>query len=118
MSSRIDAFKNSLNGLRLAWADDQSFRNTACQGAAGFVIATGITLYTHANIMHWLLLVGSLFPMVIIETVNTSIEAVTDKASPERHPLAKRAKDIGSSAVLLSRIFALMCWAVALTHIF
>ena len=53
-------------------------------------------------------------PILIVETINTAIEAVTDKASPERHPLAKKAKDIGSSAVLLARIYAIMAWSVVL----
>jgi len=86
---------------------------------AGVVIATGFKIFYQETIFMWLLLVGSLFPMMIIETVNCSIEAVTDKASPERHPLAKKAKDMGSAAVLLARIFAITCWGVVIkSHYF
>lgn len=106
----LRAFKNSLNGLKLAWAEDQSFRMTTGQFILGIVLATVMTLAATKGLGFWLLLTASLFPMWITETVNSSIEAVTDKASPERHPLAKKAKDIGSAAVLQARILAGVCW--------
>jgi diacylglycerol kinase (ATP) len=109
----IHAFKNSCNGLKMAWAEDHSFRNSVIQVGLGILIATIATWYYDLTLWIWLLLVGSLFPIVIVETINSSIEAVTDKASPERHPLAKKAKDIGSAAVLLTRIMAALCWIVA-----
>lgn len=113
----VKAFKNSCNGLKLAWAEDRSWRNTFLQFCIGTVAATFIFFNSNETILMWLLMVGSLFPMVIVETVNSSIEAVTDKASPERSALAMKAKDIGSAAVLLSRIFAILCWVVALSTI-
>lgn len=118
MPSPISAFKNSCTGLKFAWDEDQSWRITLYQAIAGFVIGSGICYHWSGNIFMWLLMVGSLFPMVIVETINCSIEAVTDKASPERSKLAKKAKDLGSAAVLLSRIFAILCWGVALTALF
>lgn len=114
MFSPIKAFKNSCNGLKLAWEEDRSWRNTLYQFIFGSCLATVLLFATSETIFMWLLMVGSLFPMVIVETINCSIEAVTDKASPERSALAKKAKDLGSAGVLLSRIFALMCWCVAL----
>ncbi len=114
MNKIYKAFLNSCNGLKLAWQDDHSFRHSALQVLAGIIIATALTIYLHANEYFWLLLVGSLFPIIIVETINTSIEAVTDKASPERHPLAKKAKDIGSAAVLLTRVLTLICWVVVI----
>lgn len=113
-----ESFKNSCNGLKLAWADDRSFRYTCWQAGLGAIIATVIAVTKHADDFIWLLMVASLFPMVIIEMVNSSIEAITDKASPEKHPLAKKAKDMGSAAVLLSRILAILCWAVSLCAIY
>lgn len=108
------SFQNSCNGLRLAWQEDHSFRTTAYQWGAGCILATWLVFSLDKSVFIWLLLIGSLFPMVIIETINSSIEAVTDKASPEHHPLAKKAKDIGSAAVLLTRILAAICWTVVL----
>lgn len=116
MPHPIRAVKNSINGLSVAWAEDKSFRYAFYQWFLGGVIATVLTIYWNLSVYTWLLLFGSLFPIIWLETINTSIEAVTDKASPERHPLAKKAKDIGSAAVLLARIFALLCWAVVLTE--
>lgn len=110
----LKAFKNSCNGLKLAFAEDQSWRNTFWQFCAGTVVASIIFFTSDETVFMWLLMVGSLFPMVIVETVNSSIEAVTDKASPERSLLAMKAKDIGSAAVLVSRCFAILCWIVAL----
>lgn len=114
MPKFFQAFLNSLAGIRYAFGD-RSFRNTFIQFILGLIIASWLTYDYHLHPYIWLLLVASLFPMVIIEAVNTSIEAVTDKASPERSLLAKKAKDIGSAAVLLSRILAIICWIVAFT---
>lgn len=110
----VRSFQNSCCGLGAAWREDTSFRRTVWQWIVGILIASGLTLYYDWSAYAWLLLVASLFPMLIVETVNSSIEAVTDKASPERHPLAKKAKDIGSAAVLLSRILTALCWIVVL----
>ena len=110
----LKAFKNSCNGLKMAFTEDRSWRNTFFQFCVGAVLASLIFFLSDESVFIWLLMVGSLFPMVIVETVNSSIEAVTDKASPERSALAMKAKDIGSAAVLVSRIFAILCWIVAL----
>lgn len=108
------SFKHSRDGLRTAWADDHSFRVSAVQFMLGFAIASLLLLLHEIGLITWLLLIGATMPILIVETINTAIEAVTDKASPERHPLAKKAKDIGSSAVLLARIYAILTWAVVL----
>lgn len=98
----------------MAWAEDRSWRHTFIQFVIGTIVASVIYTETNETIFMWLLMVGSLFPMVIVETINCSIEAVTDKASPERSKLAMKAKDMGSAGVLLSRIFAILCWAVVI----
>lgn len=115
MSNQIfRSFKNSCNGLKTAWREDHSFRNAAIQCAVAFLVATVMYFTQHIGIFYWLILIGAIMPILIVETINTAIEAVTDKASPERHPLAKKAKDIGSAAVLLTRIYAVLCWSVVL----
>lgn len=108
------SFKHSRDGLRVAWADDHSFRASLIQFVLGFVIATILLAMHEIGILTWLLLIGATMPILVVETINTAIEAVTDKASPERHPLAKKAKDIGSAAVLLTRVYAIICWIVVL----
>ena len=57
---------------------------------------------------------GSILLFLIVEILNSAIEAIVDRASPERHELAKRAKDMGSAAVLLSLINAALVWACVL----
>jgi len=108
------SFKNSCNGLRTAWAEDHSFRNAALQTLAAVAIATALEAFHVIGLFYWLILVGAVMPILVVETINTAIEAVTDKASPEHSPLAKKAKDIGSAAVLLTRIYAIICWIVVL----
>lgn len=95
-----------------AWSEDHSFRVSAMQFVGGFLVASLLLILHEIGVITWLLLIGATIPILIVETINTSIEAVTDKASPERHPLAKKAKDIGSAAVLLARIYAILTWIV------
>lgn len=113
----IRAFINSYSGLRSAWRDDASFRRTVWQVTAAMVLATLLTYQLDLTVGQWLILVASQFPIVVVELINTAIEAVTDKASPERHPLAKKAKDIGSAAVLITRLMALFIWATVLIDV-
>lgn len=60
------------------------------------------------------LLVSSLMGVLIVELLNSGIEAVIDRFSQERHPLAKKAKDVGSAAVFLSVLNALIVWGIIL----
>ena len=60
------------------------------------------------------ILIGSIILILIVEILNSAIEAVVDKASPEKHELAKRAKDMGSAAVLFSLLNAAVVWACVL----
>lgn len=110
----IRAFVNSTNGLRAAWKDDASYRRAVLQVGAGILVASALALWLDMRINAWLTLVASLLPILVVELLNTAIESVTDKASPERHPLAKKAKDVGSAAVLMTRLITLLCWSVVL----
>jgi len=60
------------------------------------------------------LLAGSVMGVLIVELLNSALEAVVDRVSAELHPLSKRAKDIGSAAVMLSLIACAALWATAL----
>lgn len=108
------AFTHSSHGLHSAWQDDASFRRTVWQVAICIILATLLTYWLNLSTGRWLVLVASQLPIVVVELINTAIEAVTDKASPERHPLAKKAKDIGSAAVLMTRLMALLIWIVVI----
>jgi diacylglycerol kinase (ATP) len=61
-----------------------------------------------------LVLVGVLVLVLIVEIINSALEAVVDRISLERHPLSKNAKDLGSAAVALSILLATMTWVVVL----
>jgi diacylglycerol kinase (ATP) len=65
-----------------------------------------------------LVLIGVLILVLIVEIVNSAIEAIVDRISLERHPLSKVAKDMGSAAVALSLLLALATWAVVLYNRF
>jgi len=65
-----------------------------------------------------LALIGVLVLVLIVELINSAIEAVVDRVSLERHPLSKNAKDFGSAAVLLSCLLAGATWAVVLFNRF
>lgn len=108
------AFINSKHGLRTAWREDASYRRTVWQVAAAIVVASFLAWWMPLSTGQWLVLVASQLPIVIVELINTAIEAVTDKASPERSKLAKKAKDVGSAAVLMTRLMTLLIWVVVL----
>jgi diacylglycerol kinase (ATP) len=56
------------------------------------------------------LMIGSLFMVLVIELLNSSVEAAIDRISFEHHDLSKRAKDFGSAAVMLALLIALIIW--------
>ena len=60
------------------------------------------------------LMVASVVLVLIVELINSGIESAIDRISPERHPLAKRAKDLGSAAVFLSLVNACAVWLLVL----
>jgi diacylglycerol kinase (ATP) len=60
------------------------------------------------------LLAGSVMGVLIVELLNSAVEAVVDRVSPDMHPLSKRAKDIGSAAVMLSLLTCAALWCTAL----
>lgn len=60
------------------------------------------------------LLIGSVLIVMIVEIINSAIEAVVDRIGPEHHELSGRAKDMGSAAVLLAIVIALITWGTLL----
>lgn len=78
------------------------------------VVAIPLALYLGQSGVDRALMIGSVFLILIVEILNSAVEAVVDKASPEKHELAKRAKDMGSAAVLLSLLNAAAVWAAVL----
>ncbi len=106
-----NALGYTVDGLRAAWTHEHAFRQEllAC---APFALAA----WTLPHLSLWVraLLFGSLLLILVVELLNSSIEANTDHITLERHPLAKRAKDMGSAAVFLAIANAAVLWACCL----
>lgn len=100
VSRIINAFFYSLSGLRAAYRHEAAFR----QELALALLLIPLTLILQISSVGKALIIASTLGVLITELVNSAIEAVVDRVSLEHHELAKRAKDIGSAAVLLSLI--------------
>ena len=106
----INALGYSKDGLAAAWKNEAAFREEVLLAAVAFPLA----FYLGQTGIERALLAGSILFILIVEILNSAVEAVVDKASPEKHELAKRAKDMGSAAVFLSLINAAAVWACVL----
>lgn len=100
------ALTYSLDGLRAALAHEAAFR----QELVLVLVLLPLGLWLGDDALERVLLVGSLLQVLIVEIVNSAVEAVVDRVSLDRHDLSKRAKDLGSAAVLLSIGLALWVW--------
>ena len=107
------AFFYSLNGLRSAIHNEAAFR----QEIFLFAILSVILFFLPLSITFKCLLFFANTIVLIIELINSSIESIVDMTSPEYHVLAKQAKDLGSAAVLISLILAIVLWASAIFFI-
>jgi diacylglycerol kinase (ATP) len=102
------AVKNSLAGFRVAIREESAFRQELV--LAAILIPCGLAVPVDP-VARVLLLVSVLF-VLIVELLNSSIEAAIDRISLERHELSRRAKDLGSAAVMVALGVCLMTWAV------
>ncbi|WP_291992570.1 diacylglycerol kinase [Candidatus Accumulibacter sp. ACC003] len=105
-----NALHYSLAGLRAAFVAEDAFRQEVL--LAAFLIPLALVLA--ADGLGRALMIGSVLLVLIVELLNSAIEATVDRISLEQHPLAKRAKDIGSAAVLLALLNVLAVWACVL----
>lgn len=100
----------SWKGLRAAWRHEASFRLEAYLSVVLFPLG----FWLGQDAIEKAMLCGSLILVLSAELLNSAIEAVVDKASPEFHELAGRAKDMGSAAVFLLMLNVMMCWGLVL----
>ena len=100
----------SRDGLLAAWRHEAAFRQELLLVAP--LLPLG--LYLGNNGIERAMLVGSLLLILIVELLNSAVEAVVDRVSAERHDLSKRAKDLGSAAVMLSLVNAAVVWGLTL----
>jgi len=102
------AFGYSLAGLRAGWAET-AFR----QEALAALVMLPLALWLGQSWVEVTLLAGTVLLVMVVELLNTGIEAAIDRIGPDWHELSKRAKDMGSAAVLLSLLLCAGTWAAA-----
>jgi diacylglycerol kinase (ATP) len=107
----IRAFGYSLQGLQHAWREEAAFRQEA--GLGIMVIPAG--LYLGNSGVERALLVSPMLLILVVEVLNSAVEAVVDRSGIERHPLAGMAKDMGSAAVMLSFVLLGTVWLLVLS---
>ena len=103
----------SVAGLRAGW-HETAFR----QEAVASLVLIPAAFWLSRSWVEAALLAGSVILVMIVELLNTGIETAIDRIGPEWHDLSKRAKDMGSAAVLLSLLICAGIWAMALFHRF
>lgn len=103
----------SIQGLRAGW-HETAFRQEAILAMALVPLA----FWFGQNWVETSLLAGSVLMVMIVELLNTCVESAIDRIGPEWHDLSKRAKDMGSAAVLLSLLLCAGIWLSAIWHRF
>lgn len=103
------AFGYSLAGLRAGW-----FETAFRQEAVASIVLIPAAFWLGRSWVETVLLAGTVMLIMIVELLNTGIETAIDRIGPEWHDLSKRAKDMGSAAVLLSLLLCFGTWLLAL----
>ncbi len=100
------ALRYSAQGLAAAFRHEAAFR----QELLLVVVLIPVALWIGRSIGEMLLLIGALFFILIVELLNSALEALADTITLEHHPMIGRAKDLGSAAVMLSILFCALVW--------
>ena len=106
----FSAFFYSIDGFRAAWRYEHAFRQELMIAIPGVILASLLPV----SRLEKLALIASLILVLIVELLNSAIEAVVDRVSLDQHSLSKNAKDLGSAAVMLSFALALVTWGAVL----
>jgi len=102
----IKAASYSWQGIQYAFRNEAAFR----QESVLLAIAVVTAIISDTSITHKILLISSVTFVLVVEIINSAIEAVVDRFGEEFHPLSKAAKDMGSAAVLIALILAAIIW--------
>jgi diacylglycerol kinase (ATP) len=105
-----NATRYSLMGLASTWRTEAAFR----QEVILFVVLAPLGYWLGENGVERALLIGPLFLVLIVELLNSGLEAAIDRIGPEIHPLSKQAKDAASAAVFMALACAAVIWALVL----
>ena len=110
----VHAARNSVNGLHAAYTGESAFRQETWLA----VVMLPAAFWLGRNAIEIALLAGTVLLVLIVELLNSAIEAVVDRVSFDWHDLSKRAKDIASAAVLLSLLLCAGIWLMVITQRF
>lgn len=106
----INAFFFSIAGFKATWSHEEAFR----QEVLLFIVTTPLALWLGDTAIDKVLMIGSMVLVLLVELLNSAVEAVVDRVGFEHHELSGRAKDIGSAAVMLSLLWAAATWVLIL----
>ncbi len=102
----LNACVFSYYGYKATWQHEEAFR----QEVLLFIVTTPLALWLGESVVEKLLLIGSIILVLLVELLNSAVEAVVDRVGLEHHELSGRAKDIGSAAVNLALVWAAITW--------
>lgn len=106
----LNASTYSLHGLQAAWTGEAAFRQVCLLALVGVVVMVWLPLSAHDRV---LILFAHVFS-IVVELINSAIEAAVDHTSLKVHPMAKRAKDLGSAAQMVSLVNMAAIWLIVL----
>ncbi len=106
----INAILFSFAGFKAAWKHEEAFR----QELLVFIASVPLAIWLANSNVEKVLLIASVVLVMVIELLNSAVEAVVDRVGVEYHELAGRAKDIGSAAVMLTILLAVATWLLIL----
>lgn len=107
------ALHNSQQGFRDIWRAEEAFRLEL----AALVISVPLAFFIAESVFQAAVLIGTVIFVLIVEVLNSAIEAVVDRIGTERHELSRMAKDFGSLAVLLAMVLSGLMWCAALIQV-
>lgn len=104
----LNAFSYSMAGIKAAYQNEDAFRQEVIMA----IVLIPLAFYLGETRLEMAFMIACVLLVIIVELINSSIEATVDRISLENHLLAKRAKDIGSAAVLLSLFNLVIVWGL------
>lgn len=114
ISRIVHAFVYSMQGIRAAIKHEAAFRQELMLA----VILAPAAFWLTTNPVHLMVMIGSIFLVLIVEILNSAIEAVVDRTGEEPHKLSGRAKDMGSAAVFLALLNVVVMWGLVLYQLY
>ena len=108
----IAAWRNSVQGFRDIWRNEEASRLECL----ALVLSVPLAFWIGSSLFQSAVLIGVVLLAIIVEVLNSAIEAAIDRIGPERHELSRIAKDLGSLAVLLSFALVVLIWAATLAE--